>query len=125
MTETQAKPKVPASGGVPRHVPRLVEETLEREKRKMFDYGGRVWNDDGDPHPRLVLTVKEVARLLETSSNAIYGAIARGEFPHIRIGKSIRISRAALDRFLAGTGKEPAATNAGNRHRSAVLEELL
>ncbi len=73
--------------------------------------------------PRLVMTVKEVALLLGTSSNAIYYAIARGEFPHIRIGKSIRISRAALDRFLAGTGKVPAATNAGNRHRSAALEE--
>ena len=52
--------------------------------------------------PRLVLTVKEVARLLGINKNSIYGAIARGELPHIRIGRSIRVPRAALERFLAG-----------------------
>jgi len=52
--------------------------------------------------PLLVLTVKEAAGLLGIGVNSAYEAIARGELPHIRIGRSIRIPRAALERFLAG-----------------------
>jgi excisionase family DNA binding protein len=47
-----------------------------------------------------VLTVDEGAAFLRIGRNALYDAIARGEIPHGRIGKSIRLSRAALVRWL-------------------------
>jgi excisionase family DNA binding protein len=54
------------------------------------------------PDQMLVLTVKKAAELLGIGVNSAYEAVARGELPHIRIGRSIRIPRAALERFLAG-----------------------
>jgi excisionase family DNA binding protein len=50
--------------------------------------------------PLLVLKVKEAAGLLGIGVNSAYAAIARGELPHIRIGRNIRVPRAALERLL-------------------------
>lgn len=47
-----------------------------------------------------VLTTVEAASFLRVSRNALYDAIGRGEVPHQRIGKNIRLSRAALVRWL-------------------------
>ena len=49
-----------------------------------------------------VLTVEEGAALLRIGRNALYDAIGRCEVPHRRIGKSIRLSRAVLLRWLEG-----------------------
>ena len=49
-----------------------------------------------------VLTVDEAARFLRTGRNAIYDAIRRGEIPYRRIGRSIRLSRGVLLRWLEG-----------------------
>ena len=49
-----------------------------------------------------VLTVSEAARLLRIGRNQLYEAIGRGEIPHRRIGRSIRLSRAALLRWFEG-----------------------
>ncbi len=48
-----------------------------------------------------VLTVEEAATLLKLGRNALYEAIGRGEVPHRRIGKQIRLSRQGLVRWLA------------------------
>jgi excisionase family DNA binding protein len=48
-----------------------------------------------------VLTVEEAARFLKVGKNCLYDAIGRGQVPHRRIGKHIRISRAGLMRWLA------------------------
>ena len=61
-----------------------------------------VHKDDGDGD---VLTVKEAARFLRMGQNAMYDAIGRLEIPHRRVGKTIRLSRAALERWLAGALK--------------------
>src|SRR5262245_34394024 len=50
-----------------------------------------------------VLTVDEGARFLKIGRNALYDVIGRGEVPHQRIGKTIRISRSQLVRWLAGS----------------------
>jgi excisionase family DNA binding protein len=50
----------------------------------------------------LVLTVEEAAKLLRIGRTAAYEAARRGELPTIRVGRSIRVPRAALDRMLAG-----------------------
>ena len=49
-----------------------------------------------------VLTVEEAAEYLRVGRNALYDAIGRGEIPHRRIGKSIRLLRGELLRWLAG-----------------------
>lgn len=49
-----------------------------------------------------VLTVEEAAALLRIGRNQAYDAIGRGEIPHRRIGKSIRLSRVVLLRWLEG-----------------------
>ena len=51
--------------------------------------------------PADVLTVDEAAEFLRIGRNALYEAVGRNEVPHRRIGKNIRLSRAALVRWLA------------------------
>lgn len=47
-----------------------------------------------------VFTVNEAAVFLRIGRNQLYEAIGRGEIPHRRVGRSIRLSRAALLRWL-------------------------
>jgi excisionase family DNA binding protein len=47
-----------------------------------------------------VMTVDEAAVFLRIGRNALYDAIGRGDVPHRRIGKTIRLSRAALVQWL-------------------------
>jgi excisionase family DNA binding protein len=47
-----------------------------------------------------VMTVDEAAVFLRIGRNALYDAIGRGDVPHRRIGKTIRLSRFALVRWL-------------------------
>jgi excisionase family DNA binding protein len=59
--------------------------------------------DDDD-----VMTVVQVAKLLKIGRNALYEAIARGEIPHLRVGKQIRLSRQAIMRALGSCGQQDA-----------------
>lgn len=54
---------------------------------------------DADPD---VMTVEEGAKFLRVGRNQLYDAIGRGDVPHRRIGKTIRLSRTVLARWLAG-----------------------
>lgn len=47
------------------------------------------------------LTVAEVAALMRVSTMTVYRLIKAGELPSIRVGKSYRIRRADLDRYIA------------------------
>jgi len=47
-----------------------------------------------------VLTVAEAASLLRIGRNALYERINRGDVPHRRIGRKIRLSHAGLMRWL-------------------------
>lgn len=49
-----------------------------------------------------VLTVAETARILKVSPRAVYRAVGAGTLPAIRIGKTIRVSRKALDEMING-----------------------
>ncbi|HZA21129.1 MAG TPA: helix-turn-helix domain-containing protein [Dehalococcoidia bacterium] len=60
---------------------------------------------------RPVFTPMEVARLLGLSKNTTYEALARGEIPSIRVGRRILVSKAALERLLAG--EKPSNGQAG------------
>jgi excisionase family DNA binding protein len=53
------------------------------------------------------LRVADAARLLSLSRSAIYGLIAAGQLPHIRLGSSLRVPRAALERWIQDHTIEP------------------
>lgn len=48
-----------------------------------------------------VLTAAEVAAMLRVSSMTVYRLIQAGELPALRVGRSYRILRADVDRYLA------------------------
>lgn len=48
----------------------------------------------------LLLTVREAAALLRISRNSMYELVSRRELPSIRLGRSIRIPRHALEAWL-------------------------
>lgn len=49
-----------------------------------------------------VLTVEEAAKLLRLGRQTLYDAIGRGEVPHRKIGKLIRLVRGELLRWASG-----------------------
>lgn len=48
------------------------------------------------------MSVEEAAKLLSVGKMQCYSAVARGEIPHIRIGKRILVLRVPLERMLSG-----------------------
>lgn len=55
---------------------------------------------------RLVYTVQEVGELLGLTKNAAYEAAKRNDFPTIRIGRLIRVPKAALHAMIDGAGQK-------------------
>lgn len=58
-----------------------------------------------DEDDRLVYEVPEAGALLGLTRNAAYEAAKRGDFPTIRIGKLIRVPKAALHALINDAGK--------------------
>jgi excisionase family DNA binding protein len=64
-----------------------------------------------------LLMVPEAARLLRISRNLAYELVARGQLPHLRLGRVIRVPSSVLDAWIErsthrGTdlaGRDPAA----------------
>ena len=50
---------------------------------------------------QILLTVPESAKLLKISRSLAYDLIARGELPHVRLGRIIRIPRFGLEQWIA------------------------
>jgi excisionase family DNA binding protein len=48
----------------------------------------------------LLLRAGEVARLLGLGRSTVFALLAAGELPVIRIGRSVRVPRAALERWI-------------------------
>ncbi|MER8744197.1 helix-turn-helix domain-containing protein [Mesorhizobium sp. M1004] len=53
----------------------------------------------------LVMSVPEAGAKLGLSRNGSYEAAARGDIPTIRIGKLIKVPKAAFERMLARSGE--------------------
>lgn len=53
---------------------------------------------------RAYLKVPEVAEVLRIARSRAYDLVARGEIPAVRIGRSVRVSRNDLERWLEGQG---------------------
>ena len=62
---------------------------------------------------RATLTVAEVASLLGVHRLTVYGAIARGELPAIRLGRRVLIPKDLIDRLLDRT---PAPASGGAKN---------
>ncbi|PSO29837.1 helix-turn-helix domain-containing protein [Bradyrhizobium sp. MOS002] len=64
-------------------------------------------SDDNNHHDsRLVYDVPEAGALLGLTRNASYEAAKRGDLPTIRIGKLIKVPRAAFHRILEQAGEK-------------------
>ena len=50
---------------------------------------------------RLVWTVEEAARLLGISRAHAYELVARGELPHLRLGRRVVVPKHAIETLLA------------------------
>ena len=48
------------------------------------------------------LKVPEVAEVLRIARSRAYELVSEGEIPSVRIGRSVRVSRKELDRWLEG-----------------------
>jgi excisionase family DNA binding protein len=55
--------------------------------------------------PDSVLTVEQAAAILKISRGTAYEAVRTGEIPSVRIGRCIRVPRAALERLLEKGGE--------------------
>ena len=67
------------------------------------------------PDLPLVLTVGEAAKAFRISRGTAYEAVRTNEIPHVRIGRTIRVPRAAL---LALLGEAPAGQSAGRQQHT-------
>ncbi len=50
--------------------------------------------------PEEYLAPKDVQRILNIGRNQAYALISRSDFPKIRIGRTIRIPRSELDKYM-------------------------
>jgi excisionase family DNA binding protein len=62
-------------------------------------------NHTGDDK-RLVLDVPEAGALLGLGRNAAYAAAKKGDIPTIRIGRLLKVPKAAFDRLLCSAERE-------------------
>ncbi|MHB8488115.1 MAG: helix-turn-helix domain-containing protein [Candidatus Dormibacteria bacterium] len=55
---------------------------------------------------RALVTIKDAAAYLSCSRRHVERLLARGELPRVRLGRSVRIVVADLDRFIAAQRSE-------------------
>jgi excisionase family DNA binding protein len=53
------------------------------------------------PDSPILVRMSEAAKLLSISRSTMYQLVAKGDVPVVRIGRSVRVSRAALDRMAS------------------------
>jgi excisionase family DNA binding protein len=72
----------------------------------------------------LVLTVEEAAKTLRIGRTAAYEAARRGDLPVIRLGRSIRVPRHALDQMLRGETPARDRRSAKSAETSSRQDEI-
>ena len=65
-----------------------------------------------DEQRREYLKVPEVAEMLQIARSRAYELVGNGEIPSVRIGRSLRVSRKDLERWLEGR-RHPEAGRGG------------
>jgi excisionase family DNA binding protein len=68
-----------------------------------------------------VLTVEEAGKVLRIGRGAAYEAARRGDLPSVRIGRSLRVPRHALEAMLGLTTNDVETAGNGLDAKSAVV----
>lgn len=68
-----------------------------------------------------LLTVPEAAKVLRISRNLAYELVTRHEIPAVRLGRVIRIPRAALDDWIATQAASTAGTSTEPHHQQRLI----
>lgn len=61
---------------------------------------GDAWPLHTAPESPLLLRAEEAARLLGLGRSTVFALLATGELPSVRVGRSVRVSRTALQHFI-------------------------
>lgn len=61
------------------------------------------------------MTPADVSARLRIAKSALYERLSRGEIPHVRFGRAIRIREAELARYLAASSREQPSEPYGGR----------
>ena len=72
----------------------------------------------GGPKEALLLTPEEAARLLRIGRTTVYALMKAGDLRPVHIGRSCRLARAELDRYVRMLQTPPRAAPAEHRRRS-------
>ena len=66
----------------------------------------------------LLLTLEEAARLLRVGRTTVYALMKAGDLRPVHVGRSCRLARAELERFVRRLQNPPQAAPAQHRRRS-------
>ena len=72
----------------------------------------------GGPNEALLLTPEEAARLLRVGRTTVYALMKAGELRPIHIGRSCRLARAELERYVRMLQRPPRAASLQHRRGS-------
>jgi len=64
----------------------------------------------------ILLRAEQAAKLLNLGRTTVFALMASGELPCVRIGRAVRVPRAAVERWVrerSGDGEPPAADRSG------------
>lgn len=80
-----------------------IDDVLQRAKESTDATLRAMAGRDDHTDQRLLLPASEAARLLSISEKTLWSNTSpRGSIPAVRLGRSVRYSRAALERWIAG-----------------------
>lgn len=71
-------------------------------------------------HLPTVLTVEEAGEVLRCSRGSMYEAVRRGDVPSVKVGRSIRVPRHALEAMLGLTNDDAPGGQAGREVRTST-----
>ncbi len=55
-----------------------------------------------------ILTIPQVASYLQLSKSKVYSMVSRGEIPHVKFGKSVRVRETGLKEWMDRQAANPA-----------------
>jgi len=83
----------------------VLENITPSAKKKLQRAAGRAQVITGGLKMDRLLKVKEVAELFNISADRVYTLAREGIIPSVRLGRQLRFSTTALDKFIAEGGK--------------------